>query len=882
MQRDRFRNLRIVVCAVLVTAGLSIASRPAAAQSVAARESARASVEHLARVMDQFHDRFPVYDDVSSAGNHFHAWAKIPDQHAAVSINGSWTVNPRSGATAIRCEFTNVIGQSFAGFYFLNGVLPPNARAPELNFGTVANAGIDLSGATALTFWARGELGGEKIDFFVAGVGRNADNGQTTAPFPDSSARYPPLTASGAPVGGPKVLGTSWQKFTLDLTGRDLSYVLGGFGWVARAVDNPFGATFYLDDIQFELSPDRRALRLDEPRFLVSFTTLPLQPDLSDGDRLDDLDLVLRNTAFTYDNALAILAFLADGTADGLRRARLVGDAFVYASDHDRTFRDGRLRTAYAGGDIALPPGWIPNDRIGTVPVAGFFTEVGQTFFEVEQGAVDVGNNAWAMIALLALHRRTGAQEYLEAARKLAAFVRTFRNDVGLFRGFQGGLQDPESPEPTRRPWASVEHNLDVHAGFKTLALLTGDGRWLDDSDHARGFVDAMWDTGKQCYLAGTIDPNTRNALAGQLPLDVQAWSVLARPDDVARHADALDCAERSHRTADHGFVGFDFNEDRDGIWFEGTAHMTVADARAGRAAAAEALRQELRRVQQTPPFGDGGGIAAASHDGLSTGFDFFFSRRLHVGATAWNVFAQLEFNPFYDFERPTPLEQFVARFYTLVLGRAPDPAGLRGWTEFLRGNCNADGLAALAEGFFDSVEFRTNKAYSLESLVTLFYDTFLGRPPDPAGLAGWIGFVRHARLAIAQGFIASAEFQGVLPSRSDRAAVTTLVGRLYREILGREPDAAGLASAVDYIVTTGDLEGTAVGFLSSVEFERRVLTARGYVSILYRAFLGREPDPSGWDAGERAVRNIVLQVIDAGFVPSPEFQGLLPGLCGS
>jgi hypothetical protein len=43
-----------------------------------------------------------VYDDVSSPGNHFHVYAKIPDDNAAVSINGSSTNNPHSGATAIQ------------------------------------------------------------------------------------------------------------------------------------------------------------------------------------------------------------------------------------------------------------------------------------------------------------------------------------------------------------------------------------------------------------------------------------------------------------------------------------------------------------------------------------------------------------------------------------------------------------------------------------------------------------------------------------------------------------------------------------------------------------------------------------------------------------
>jgi hypothetical protein len=113
--------------------------------------SAQAALLYLAQVMDQYHDRFPVYDDVSSGGNHFFAWSKIPDQNAAVAINGSWTDNPHSGATAIRAEFDDTTGTNFGGFYFLNGVLPAGATAPLPNFGQVADAGLDLSGATALT-----------------------------------------------------------------------------------------------------------------------------------------------------------------------------------------------------------------------------------------------------------------------------------------------------------------------------------------------------------------------------------------------------------------------------------------------------------------------------------------------------------------------------------------------------------------------------------------------------------------------------------------------------------------------------------------------------------------------------------------------------------
>src|SRR5260370_26358764 len=73
-----------------------------AATILPGQPSAQAALLCLAEVMDQYHDRFPVYDDVSSGGNHFFAWSKIPDQNAAGTINGSCTDNPHSGATAIR------------------------------------------------------------------------------------------------------------------------------------------------------------------------------------------------------------------------------------------------------------------------------------------------------------------------------------------------------------------------------------------------------------------------------------------------------------------------------------------------------------------------------------------------------------------------------------------------------------------------------------------------------------------------------------------------------------------------------------------------------------------------------------------------------------
>lgn len=622
------------ILSVLSLFAFDATATAAPSQDTAAHDSIARSLTYLRRVMDQFHDRFPVYDDVSSAGNHFHAWAKIPNAAAAVSISGASTQAPHTGATAIRAEFHNTTGLNFGGFYFLNGLLRAGQTAPSENFGEAPNAGIDLTGANALSFWARGEVGGERIEFFMGGVGRNSQSGQPTAPFPDSTPVVRRIVT----------LGSTWQRYVIDLTGKDLSYVLGGFGWLASADFNPTGAVFYIDDIQYELEPSTRATRLNQPRLLKSFSTHAVQ---SLPPPVGDFDFVFRNGATTYDNALALLAFLADGSPDSVRRARLIGDAFLYAIDHDRTYNGDRLRDVYAAGDLALPPGWAPNGRTGTVPVPGFFDEATQTFVEIEQGGLSTGNNAWAMIALLALYRTTGDSRYLDTAERLAQFIHGFKQDTGAYRGFLGGLDDPEGASPRPRPWASTEHNLDLYAAFTALYELTAEPQWQAAAAHALDFVEAMWEVERGCILTGTIDPGTRNQLQDQLPSDTQSWSVLAVPEMLALHPGILGCAEHHHRTQDQGFTGFDFNDDRDGVWFEGTAHLAVAYAAAGQDTAAESLRSELRRAQETPPFGDDSGLAAASREGLTTGFNFFFFRRLHVGATAWNVFAQARFNPF-------------------------------------------------------------------------------------------------------------------------------------------------------------------------------------------------------------------------------------------
>jgi hypothetical protein len=619
------------------------------------------SIAELQSLMDEYRLSFQVYSDISAGGNHFHAMGQLPDQYSAVGLSGICTNNPHSGATCIECTFTNISNTNGGGFYFMNGILYGSAPLPYFGGTNLPDSpliisnytGYDLTGATNLTFWARGGTGGEQVEFFVGGVGRDPASGIATNPFPDSLPRTPSQ-------GKITTLTTNWRQFSIDLAHSNLTNVMGGFGWYTGASNNPNGATFYLDDIQYELSASARTQRQNEPRFIRSYRTLPIEPDFFNSTPLVDFDVVLRDVAYTYDNSVAILAFLADGSTDSLRRAELIGDAFVYAAQHDRTYVNGPFRTAYAPGDLTVPPGWVVNKKVGTVAMPGFYLENPDRYYEVENADVDTGNNAWATIALLALYKQTTNAEYLAAALNAANFIMSNRVDNAEFPGFLGGIYNAETTNSTIRPYKSTEHNLDTYAAFSVLYQITGQTQWLSGAILASNFVEMMWETNRGCYLAGTTGdtPDSRNQAVGQLPVDTQTWTILAIPDTLDRHPHLFEALEEYHTNHTDGFTGEDFNDDRDGVWFEGTAQTTVDYASVGNRAQIDQHRATLWAAQQIPPpYGDRMGTPAASHDGVTSGFSFVLFRRPHVGATSWNILAQKGFNPFYQTRQPLFLQ---------------------------------------------------------------------------------------------------------------------------------------------------------------------------------------------------------------------------------
>jgi hypothetical protein len=136
------------------------------------------------------------------------------------------------------------------------------------------------------------------------------------------------------------------------------------------------------------------------------------------------------------------------------------------------------------------------------------------------------------------------------------------------------------------------------------------------------------------------------------IPEDVQTWGLMAlgQADGYGAgitwaesHLTVSPCASGS--TA-HGFK---FSDTGQGCWFEGSAHMAIALQIRGENAKADGIVQALRDVQSSAPNNNVAGIVAAYPSGAETGYGWSYPNALHIGATAWYIFAERKHNPFWQ-----------------------------------------------------------------------------------------------------------------------------------------------------------------------------------------------------------------------------------------
>ncbi|MBV9079983.1 MAG: OmpA family protein [Elusimicrobia bacterium] len=138
------------------------------------------------------------------------------------------TASGQEGRTCLRVVYTGKGPAGWAGIWWLT---------PANNWGKIKGAGYDVTGSPTFKFWAKGEKGGERLsEVKIGGV---------VGPYPDTDT---------AGLGAIR-LTNEWKEYTINLKGKDLRHIVGGFMFVVRRVDNPRGAAFYFDEMRFEAPP---------------------------------------------------------------------------------------------------------------------------------------------------------------------------------------------------------------------------------------------------------------------------------------------------------------------------------------------------------------------------------------------------------------------------------------------------------------------------------------------------------------------------------------------------------------------------------------------------------------------------------------------------
>ncbi len=384
-------------------------------------------------------------------------------------------------------------------------------------------------------------------------------------------------------------------------------------------------------------------------------------------------DEALGATAFTYDNAVSIHAYLAAGDADDIARAEILGMGLLYAQAHNFPVADGRFGQAYF---VNTPSA----DGVYITPAAAPFYFYGSA----------VGDQAWAGMALAQLYAKTGNSRYLTGALLVGNWIVANAYDTQGPGGYRFGAvinqYNQSVPSPNGK---STEHNIDTYAFFTMLSRLTEDANasngmsWSSLAAHAAAFVVALYNASGPYFYTGTLgDQVTTNT--SPIPEDCQTWSYLAglqrasqgTIDWALKNLEATDTAGAPHSSLTgsqtvHGLV-FDTASltttayDPDAVWLEGTGHTAAALlARVLRGEGVPAILNDLNAAlgllqqcivaQNTLGAGKtvggkaipvGEGLVAATSV-MDTGFGYTYGPSLHIGATGWYLIAALAANPF-------------------------------------------------------------------------------------------------------------------------------------------------------------------------------------------------------------------------------------------
>ncbi|HQP10908.1 MAG TPA: hypothetical protein PKV41_05945, partial [Candidatus Omnitrophota bacterium] len=255
----------------------------------------------------------------------------------------------------------------------------------------------------------------------------------------------------------------------------------------------------------------------------------------------------IKNTAFTYDQALAVQAFLMFEDHKG---ARQVLNFFNARAGDD--FEGFHSAYHHASGDIA-------------------------------EAAIQSGPNIWIGMSALQYVHSTGDKYYLPLARTIADWLIAMQE-----KDPAGGLRGGPALS-----WFGIEHNFDAYAFFNMMHKITQEEKYSQARESALAWLkdNAMVSSARKYALP----PDDRGRGDATLATDTYAWALAALgpeklketgqdPEQIMQFAEEYSAAEVSYRRPSGitlSVRGFDFSPeawrpDGGSVSSEWTAQMVV------------------------------------------------------------------------------------------------------------------------------------------------------------------------------------------------------------------------------------------------------------------------------------------------------------------
>lgn len=236
------------------------------------------------------------------------------------------------------------------------------------------------------------------------------------------------------------------------------------------------------------------------------------------------------------------------------------------------------------------------------------------------EGTVYCGNTAWLLQALNVYQKLAKSKRYYSYQKKLANFLLTLQTS-------DGGLTGNHYVS-----WKSTENNLAAYAAIRNFGRLNKLDTYVAKADKIGTFLKGRYIWNGARFNQGKNDPTK--------VIDVQSLGVLVFGK---KYATALTWAEGNLKTSkifdSQRVTGFDFDNNLDTVWSEGTLQMALAFAQTSNVTKGDYYYNEISKTIQID-----GSVLLATNTG--TAGDWIMETWRAIAPTSWLIFYSLKFNP--------------------------------------------------------------------------------------------------------------------------------------------------------------------------------------------------------------------------------------------